>query len=1667
MPRTWSRSRRLVSPTAALIVALVDAPGIARAGQDCANYSSPEFVEMQQFGNEADQPNACNNLPCYRASIGGPTYSGVSPFQMRVPVTAIGSHQLGIGGRVRVFWFRAGQPTVPCNPDFMGQGCANLIAICGVVGSEITKDHVDTFLSKSATCANRFTVGTTYSVSAYTCKGDASCEKRADSPGLDFSPIGLGGLLGCEPPPPAGCGRGDNSCTDCVGPGGDAGGGGQPSGGPAGVSPPGSGPGARLTYLGGGVGRPGFPGSFGSNPWRVALGRYWSADYFERIVPAPDSSHVWLLTKFGTFRELGGLAGGFYTTVAPSDEYRQLEFVSGTGWILHDLEGGVQTFDANGRWTGTTDKNGNATTPLYVGNQLASVSFPDGRSELFEYYTDPNGTSGSRFQYCNDGTTAASCVASTLPRSYLAGRLRSITEVGIGGATRTWGYDWYGDDLVRISRPDGTAWRMQYRDGRFPGFLTEVILRATNGSERVTAAFAYDSQARVLKSWKGDTVLDVDNRPAPGAAAVDVWSFAFTSFDANGLPETTDVTDPLGKVITYTFGRDTVSRKSRLEHVTGSCPACGIAPNSDFTYADPDPHNALRPSSMTDGNGNQTDFTYDGFGRTLSMIEAVGVPTKQRMTTWTYHPTFRSFPTSKTQTSTSGSGLRETDWSYDPDNGNLLSITTSGTESGSAFAFQTTYFGYNVGGRVGTIDPQQPASYGTTDQTTFTYDPARGTRGLILQKRGDPLVGADWEFGYDAFNRRNSVKDPNGHETFTVYDNLNRITEVRERFTAGSNDAVNDLVTSHTYTVFGDLDTVTLPKGNRIDYGYDGDGRLQTIERLPAGGGNGDRTTRNPLNAVGQPLNEVVERWDGTQYVKDAETSWVYASRCQVQKTIRAPGGGALEATTENEYDCNGNLAKVWDAEHPKATFPADPSQTYRYDELNRLDRVTEYWAPGAPDPVGTAVNEYGYDVQDHLASVTDANGNVTTYTTSDRDLLTQEVSPAASGTTIHTYDAHGQLETTTDARGVVVTRTHDAADRVTLVDYPTDGLNVTYSYGSGADPALFDRARLVAITRNGDTIGYRYDRFGRLTGDGLLGYGYDKNGNRSTIDYPLGVVATYTHDFADREDGLVVTGAGPQQTVASQGRYTAANQLRAVTLGNGLSETRAYDLRPFPQRILVPGRLDWTYTTDRVGNVTSIDDGLPSNLDRSFSYQAVQFFLRSATGPWMGPLSWKYDKIGNRTEQTRGVMTDAYEYVGTTSKLDAIHNGSIGGPILHDYTIDAGGYLTSVVGGGAAVAFTWDDEGRLARAHRTPGNDSASFLYDGRGFLATTTGELFSDGFEIGDTACWPARLGAAPPTAVCAPDPAAGPIYSSQALLMSRPDASSGQDLVFYLSGRPIAQARIGTGASAWTYLTTDHLGTPALATDGAGAAIWSGGFEPFGAEFTTPLAGSVGVFLRFLGQWDDDYWTGSMSGASSYYNVHRWFQLATGRYSSADPLGRAGDVHPYAYARSNPEFFDDPLGLRSRTCCTPIIGGPRLLGIPLHCFIQVQEHGVSETYGFHPNIPLAFFPLRVPGCVRPDDGFDTGRIDDPSTECGPWSDDDCPDECVREQAAGYPSGSTYGLVGSNSNTFAGNVTRACGLEAPPLAGTWHTPGWNDPVPGTIRETEVSARLTGGTEG
>ena len=1081
------------------------------------------------------------------------------------------------------------------------------------------------------------------------------------------------------------------------------------------------------------------------------------------------------------------------------------------------------------------------------------------------------------------------------------GKLAAITEVGTDGVTsRTWSYTWTGDNLTRIDRPDGTAWSFLYEDTRFPSYLTRMLLIGTDASERLEMAWRYDLGGNVIAIWRGDAV-PATYGVAPGPNAIDLWSFNFTAFDLDGLPSETEVTDPLGTIATYSFERDNASDKPKLTQLTGDCPACSLGPNSQRLYEDS--NHPLRATREIDARGTSILFSYDIHGQLTGRVEAFATAL-ERETTWTYHPDYPALPASIVQPSVHG-GLaeRRTDFTYDA-SGRLLERTDEGFEDGTAFSFTTEYTP-NAAGQVLTADPP---GYGTADQTTFTYDPSRGD--LVLASRTDPLIGTT-TYGHDPLNRRTEVTDVNGILVETSYDALNRVTQTLQH---GAIPA-EDLVTTYEYTPHGDLLRTTLPRGNVIEYGYDASGRLLSVERKPDAATPADRTLY-ALDAYGHRTREDRQRWTGSSWETRSFTEYEYSTRCHLDRALHADG-----SATEYAYDCEGNLESTWDANHPSAGQTAVPTSLFSYDELDRLTGVSQPWS-GAGG--GFADTSYGYDVQDHMTSVTDAEGNTTRYAYSDRDLMTEETSPV-SGTTTHQYNEHGKMTQRTDARGVSMLQALDELDRVTSVDYPGDTLDIAYTYDDPGVP--FSLGRLTRIARNGESLDYQYDHFGRLTQDGQLSYAHDANGNRTEISYPGGMKVVYTHDHEDREETATLQLSGhPDQALITAASYEPSGPLTSLTLGNGLTEARGYTSRYFPSTIDLAGpgssRLSWAYTTDHEGNILSITDNLTPANSRTFAYQDVPYFLSTGNGPW-GDLSWTYDRIGNRLTETRDGVTDAYSYVpnaslGNTAILQQVQLG-IGG--FKTYTYGPAGHLEELNAGGNVIDFTSDAAGRLSRVERPAGDARADFHYDGRSFLASSVGSkiqgLLADDFERGDFGCWDAIAGGPPgATGGDCTTLSTDPVYSSEGLLHSLakvdgPAGFVGSKQVVYFAGRPVAWVTQETGMWRVDMVTTDHLGTPVALTDASGSVVWSGGFEPFGADWSG--AGDAGLELRLPGQWSDQGWQRATMGDDQYYNVYRWYMYRIASYNRLDPLGLLeGDSHSFSFADSNPILNRDLLGL-----------------------------------------------------------------------------------------------------------------------------------------------------------
>lgn len=1494
--RTARRKRSVCVAAVTMAVSGLVA-GEASAQGQCS--SSKPYYWGVLSGQNSQNANCISAFWCYQPVAGEPFFRLETPscdpsatscvVQLVVPLEFPGAEDMWdhYGGvsypSPWVFWFD--EPTVgSCPTGSSPPSCSPAQDVtCGVPGfnGRINRDFIETWVEKPGVgCHNVLDQTGDYAVRAAVCasNGISSCRKDVVVQGMTFDTPLLAASIGCVIPPPEDCAeQSPGMCSLCrngVGPdgGGPAGG---PGGGPGGEGGP-TGPGALLHYRAGGVGGPDFPGT---SAWNTELGRYWSHTYAMRIVIDPvtgTDAHVWLLTGGGSFREFKDKVSGVYTTVRPSDEYRTLERTS--GWELTELDGTVHTFDSNGRWTQTVDRNGNETVGTYTSGALTSVEFPDGREEEF---------------------------------TYSSGRLDTITEVGVDGTTELeWSYTWSGLDLVRIDRPDGTALEYTYGDASFPGFVTLVELIPTSGPARVLRGYEYDDFGNVVDMWSGATSpTDPD--------AVDRWQY---SFDNPLLPSETEVTDPLGDVASYVIARDgssakPTSLKPKVISISGDCPACGLGPNAQFEYDDPD--HPLRPSRVLDGENNDTRYEYTDEGEIALRIEAFGTA-KERATEWDYDPTFPGLVIEKRRPSvTGGSNERVMIWDRDAA-GNATTVTIEGFENGSAFSHDTdTVFNDDSdgGGQPSSVDPP---GYGTADQTTFTYH-SRGNGNLILASRTEPIIG-DTDYGYDAFNRLARVTDPNGVALDTRYDDLDRVTHTIHRVTDSlpvtptdppETIQAGDLVTEHVYDEYGDLDHTILPEGNIVDYEYDDAGRLISIERRPDLSNRGERQLFT-LDDAGNRTRVDLQAWSGSAWVTRSFTEYHYDTRCHLDRIEDADG-----EITEYAYDCNGNLLKVWDAKHPSSGQTAPATQVYAYDELDRLTSVTQPWAGSGG---GNAVTFYDYDVQDHLIEVVDAEDNVTAYVYSDRDLMTAEASQFLAtggscgtfpdctqngcGCTRMSYNEHGELVETTDPRGVTVERTVDALDRVTLVEYPDASLDTQYMYDDSG--VAFSKGRLTKIIRH-VPHDLAYDRFGRVIGDGWLTFSYDENGNPLTVDAAAVGESVYTYDYADRPVTLALDASSATFPIVTAAEYEPFGPLVSLELGNTVVETRLHDDRYLPSRITAENtsknetHLDWDYSVDEVGNVTEIDD-LVGSEDREFAYQDVHYFLTCAGGgAWStgatcnpvasDPLQWTYDKIGNRLGETRAGSTTTYTYAGNGASNNTPLLIGVGSD---DYDYDASGNLIQIDRpSGPDHDYAYDDEGRLAEIAHSAGA-SADLLYDGRSFLEVSTRSLGGTTWGIQPRYAADGRL---------------------HGLIRQRDYGSPFYDAdhfdVVYFAGRPVAVAAAQpyTSSPTLTYYTTDHLGTPVLVTDDNGDIVWDDGLEPFGAD-PKKDALTNGIFLRLPGQWDDFTWAEAHLEAGLFYNVHRWYEFGTGRYSQVDPLlsGTRPEFHRIDTLMPNPLLADE---------------------------------------------------------------------------------------------------------------------------------------------------------------
>ncbi|EPY9558859.1 RHS repeat-associated core domain-containing protein, partial [Escherichia coli] len=521
---------------------------------------------------------------------------------------------------------------------------------------------------------------------------------------------------------------------------------------------------------------------------------------------------------------------------------------------------------------------------------------------------------------------------------------------------------------------------------------------------------------------------------------------------------------------------------------------------------------------------------------------------------------------------------------------------------------------YDANGRAGTIQGVN----GVTQ--TLTYD----ARGRLVSSTGPEGTTA---YNYDAVGLLSSLTKPNGATVSYEYDAAHRLVAetdaqgnrrelelndlgnpVEERLLdalgqtrwierrifneIGWLSSVSDAYSnqsSFSYDVVANLIQETSPSGNTHSYKYDGfHHRTQTTD---------------PLGKVTQ----VLYKDTGDVYrVSDPRSRLTYYSYNGFGEVtqVRSPDTG----TTDITYDEAGNVATRKTAK--------GQTTSYSYDALNRIIEASSGVAGESPILYGydEATSPYGMG---RLTSVDDGNG-VRRYGYTPEGWLAYETweTHGQSLTTQYQYDGAGLITKITYPSGREVSYTRDLAGDV--IEVATTQAGTTTSLASQIERAPFGpvtsmvRWNGISESRSLDlnyrvtgidatrvhSLVYRYtpdslisaiddnlsssvnqslgyDAVGRITSAeglyGVLGYGYDATGNRTSITTD-GLSQSYTINYMN--NWLVKTGQTSRSydangNLTKQGAdtftYDSQNRLVAATVAG---VTAAYTYNHLDQRV-------------------------------------------------------------------------------------------------------------------------------------------------------------------------------------------------------------------------------------------------------------------------------------------------------------------------------------------------------------------------------------------------------------------------------------------------------------------------------------------------------------------
>lgn len=815
-------------------------------------------------------------------------------------------------------------------------------------------------------------------------------------------------------------------------------------------------------------------------------------------------------------------------------------------------------------------------------------------------------------------------------------------------------------------------------------FGTDGTAQTVTDATSRTTRYAFTSGVITGVRWPSSTSDDVTigyngnyTRVLNYTTAAGTWSYTFSSGG---------------------FGTDTASVfqpgfaqgvQFRISSTTGRVTSVGdpVQIWESYLY---DGQNRL--TRVTQQEGNYTQYTYDARGNVTEtrQVAKSGSGLSDIVTMASYDSTCSDPQTCNSPNSTTDARGYRTDYTYDAGHGGVLTVTSpapsgsapvgSGTRPQTRYTYSQLYAYYRQASSPSTPIQAPSAVYRLTGTSACatTSSCANGADETVALISYDTTGSADNVLPTEVTVRAgNSAVSTT---TQSTYDQIGNMVETDGPLSGDATKFVYDNARRRLGIIGPDPDGGASLLNRALRYNYDGNGWVESVERGTASGGT----------------------WANFSALERLDVIYDGAGRRTQQRFV---AGGSTHAVTQYSYDTAARLECVTVRMNPSEfnSLPAsactldtegadgpDRITRYIYDNRNQVTVVTS--AYGTADAQATASQTY--TMNRLVASLTDANGNLTTYEYDGFDRIRRIRFPNTSGGGSsatdyeqYTYDANSNITQDRRRDGATITYAYDNLNRTTTMT-PSTGDIVSYVYDN------FSRMTQASFT--GHTLTFGYDQLSRnISAGGPLGtvsYQYDAAGRRTRVTWPDTFYAEYDFDITGAVTSIRENGATSGVGVLASYAYDDLGRRDSITRGNGTTTAYDYD---------AAGRLE-----ELAQNLDSTANDVTFN----FTYNAARQSITQDRTTTNGGYVWT-QPANNTQNSTANGLNQLAQLSGTSFTYDGRGNLTSTGATSYSYDV-----YNRLTGAGSAT-LAYDPSGRL---YQTVGGGVTTRLqYDGVDLIA------------------------------------------------------------------------------------------------------------------------------------------------------------------------------------------------------------------------------------------------------------------------------------------------------------------------------------------------------------